>query len=290
MTRPKRSGSLTDKRLQSRNEIPTQGFQHHVQPSDNLDITWDASPLVGFDNFDRYDRGAANAHVRFRVSGRSGSKQNEVADLCAIVGQPEADPRRRRRRLRQARDSLKTEGGYDIAQFGRQEDELPVLVCVFESAEEGENIPGRSFWTTPIGLHRLDDCYSLGGHALDGGTETAPPFRIASFRERIFESYRKAGMAAASGRDEANREVVKRRPGIVKNVAEDDSAHWFQLPRDLESVAPAVASRMLFAFWPPYDPDRLIWVAFFVPLDLELQLLEVLLRPVELEPPGLLAR
>ncbi|MHB8689198.1 MAG: hypothetical protein ACYDB4_18725 [Candidatus Dormibacteraceae bacterium] len=79
--------------------------------------------------------------------------------------------------------------------------------------------------------------------------------------------------------------MVERAPSVMKDVSGENCQRRIRLIDDVKAIAPAVGV-LLLAVGRPNGPDDPIRLAVAVPLEFDLEVFEVLLRPVQLEPPG----
>jgi hypothetical protein len=265
------SDSGVDVRFESFHEIP-----HVVKHPPQLFSGEEPFRIL---NMQRYFYGSVDMHVHFRLSKRRSEAINETGDLCAVLIEPGAG---------RAWDPLVASRGDEgsVPQAADYRREGPaVFVGVVEPVEEGESVDIR-IRSAVVGLRCLDDCHCVLGHAVDSARPTSARVVMDAGVGALVQRW----ILSEDGEErislaESDGEVVQRRADVVDNVTGDRREPigiW--LLRDPKTVQPDALLALGLDL-----TENLVRVACRVPIDLCLQLLEVLFRPIELETPGRLS-
>src|SRR5487761_1114218 len=263
------------RRLQGRKDAVAQPLDDEPQLR-HIDVP------IGFSNFDRYRRGTVQIHVHFAVLERGAEVLAEFGDYCAILAKALGELVDHSPPSKDVRGSA-----VDPGDNGHK---LSVFVRVLQASYHGEGVDGCSHRSVLVGLQPLDDCRCLGGHAGDGAVETAA--FVASiapsedewaslFGPDVLTLNWKSGLVVALPVGDADRQMVERRADVMDHVPEDHRQLRVRRLVDSQAVAPEIGITLLLGV-----ADGPVGVSVRVPEDFRVDLLQVLLRPVELEPPG----
>ena len=163
-------------------------------------------------------------------------------------------------------------------------DQLPVFVGIVQTTDEPEGMRGP-LASRGERLQLLDDCYRVVWGPIDSGGESRPGFLTR--REQLASMVQFPGVlmvdreSRISSTSDGDGQVIQRGSKIMNEVTGDQADMRVGLLSDLEAVEPDV---LVVLGWG--NADRLVWVTFRVRPHFTLEVAEVILSPVKLEPPG----
>ena len=273
--------SPNDERLQLSKDEPNRG-QRSCHGSIEVELArWFVSLTMS--NLDRYRCSSAELHLHFGIGGDR--HRNLDLDFCA-VSKELIWPQARRR----AHNSLITGSDDDLRPFqaGANCDEFTMLISVLQTADNRQDT-AVSEMRQLIRLRTYDECLRLRWKAPDGSQETFPSFLITddiSFLgvpgPQVLRGDREPGILPfAAGTRSGYDHVIECASQVVYEVAQHDGDHWIRLLNDVQPVSLDV----VIALWLP-DGHSPIRVAIGVSPGFTADIYHVLLRPLDLEPPG----
>ena len=242
---------------------------------------WLVTPTMS--NFDRYRRGSAELHLHFGI--RSERHRNGETDFCAVSNEfiwPEVC------------------GGADEGPVSRSDDdgrpsqtstdcnEFTMLISILQAADDGQDAllrPVRQL----IRLRTYDDCLGLRWKSVDGSQETFPSFRVTEDipsvgvpgPQILCGDWESSICALASRMGSGYNDMIECTSQVVYEVTEHDGDHRIRLLNDIKPVSVDA----VIAVWLP-DGDGSIGAAVRVAPGFSADIYHMVLRPLELEPPG----
>ena len=235
-------------------------------------MPWYPSPLYD------YRRGAATFHVHFALRQGTPSGAGEGIDLCATIEKVLTVESERAVRATSDEDADRA------AQGGKRPDGLLVLVDVFESAEDSDDMSVPAL--TSVRLRVYDDCLQEEGQAANGIVKAFPRIIVGEYE------IPPAGLKQVAGLDWETRavpifwqrvgyhDVIECAAKVVYEVAQHHDEHRVKVVHR-KPIAPPTA---LLSVWLSDTTDA-VRLAFGVSPDCVPDLYHVALRTLELEPP-----
>ena len=164
--------------------------------------------------------------------------------------------------------------------------DLSVLVRVVEETDDTDGIDG-GLVTTVVGLHSFDECYDLAGHPGDGRVESVPRIIVIDHEAAIWPPVPDWSGLDGEGSltsvllvGHGDSDVVEGGAHVMHSVPDQEGEFRLRLLSEPNDVHPQVA--LTFGLLSSLGAVR---AHMGVTGDLTVELLEVLLRPIELEPP-----
>jgi hypothetical protein len=260
------------KRLQSEQSLVSDVVGKRHQRIGNLEKLTVSVP------WNEYRRGAANLHLHFTVS-RVGT-QSEIGYFCAIWSKTKGE-------LFQY-FGPNSDDGPDVEYGTRYSDQTTVLIEIVEPTDDGEWIE-NGLVPAIVRLQLLNDCDHISRQLFQSGGESCPPLRIVDEEApaavggpEITSLDRKTRTVFALGGSDGDNDVVQGGPKIKCELAHQGGYERVRLLEDSEDISPSVRLRVLLPRWPWNGNVR---VAVGVQPDCRFDLLEVMLRQVEFDPP-----
>src|SRR6266849_8061855 len=238
--------------------------------------------------FYRYNVGAEDAHLHFRLGRSLLGRKGPVDYFCAVIGVgtgPHAD----------SLPAYKHQT--DDTHHGElQSHEFSMLVRVIQEGEDSERVQlpllvrseagmrGRE--SSVVRLQTLEECENLETHVLNVGQVAFPRFVVVADEVPGIiglpnvRDLDREGDAVAPARSEGDAEVVEGGPKIVHDVSEDQRRLVVGLLKDVEREA--IGVRIRFTPVPPPDPIR---IAAQVHPEVLFEVFEVLFCPSVLQTP-----
>lgn len=276
------NANLSDgERLQLPEDKSNRAKRHSHEPIELELARRFVTPTIS--NLDRYRRGSAELHVHFGI--RSEGHGNLELDFCAVSKKliwPQP--------CGTAHDSLTRCGNDDHGLFQARADrnEFTMLISVLQATDDVQDVLVGTMRQL-IRLRTYDECLGLQWKSSDGSQETFPSFRVTNDvsslgipgPQILRGDWEPSILALAARTSSGHDDMIECASQVVYEVAQHDGNHRIRLLNDVESVSLDV----VIALWLP-DGDGPVRVGASVPLGFTTDVYHVVLRPLELEPPG----
>ena len=243
--------------------------------------------------FDEYLGCSGELHIHFRLVENCAITHREIlrkheADYCVVLSKFSVGVDSEVCEGSGANDAPEGKYSGDILDPTTDYDKVSMLICVFETADDSEDVAIR-FGPQTIRLRLYNTCPSFRSQPFDGTLKVVSPLGVIDHEiavivrsEDILKQNWKTGTLLASAWNTGDDDVVQCTTKVMYEITEHYGNHGIRLLDDTHAVVD-----MTLGIRQP-DTSKLIRMAACVPPGFSIDVYHVLLGTLDLEPPRVL--